>query len=118
RRPPLIAVDEVVPVRDQIVDRAALVAERDTAIHAARRLLAVLGIGQRLDELLPAAAAGFRLVVTPVLALDLEKAGRPTHGSGSAARCPSPSRRRGPLPLPARTGRGALRATTPLFCLV
>src|SRR5438876_696446 len=89
RRPPLIAVDEVVPVRDQIVDRAALVAERDTAIHAARRLLAVLGIGQRLDELLPAAAAGFRLVVTPVLALDLEKAGRPTHGSSSAARCPS-----------------------------
>ena len=39
RRLPLVAVDEVVPVGDQVVDRAALVAERDAAIHAARRLL-------------------------------------------------------------------------------
>src|SRR5215469_13120750 len=81
RRPPLVAVDEVVPVRDQIVDRAALVAERNAAIHTARRLLAVRAIGHRLDELLPAAAANFRLVVAPILALDFEKAGRPTHGS-------------------------------------
>ena len=33
---PLVAVDQVVPVRDQVVDRAAVVAERDAAIHAAR----------------------------------------------------------------------------------
>ena len=37
---PLVAIDQVVPVRDQVVDRAAVVAERDAAIHAARRLLA------------------------------------------------------------------------------
>ena len=36
--PPLVAIDQVVPVGDQVVDRAALVAERDAAIHAARGL--------------------------------------------------------------------------------
>src|SRR6202023_2102464 len=77
---PLLAIDEVVPVRDQIVDRTALMTERDAAIHAARRLLAVLGIGQRLDEFLPAAAAALRLLVAPIAAFDLEKAGRLTHG--------------------------------------
>ena len=40
---PLVAIDQVVPVRDLVVDRAALVTERNAAIHAARRLLAHLG---------------------------------------------------------------------------
>jgi hypothetical protein len=39
RRLPAIAVDEVVPVRDQVAERAALVAERDPAVHAARTLI-------------------------------------------------------------------------------
>ena len=34
-------IDEVVPVRDLVVDRAAGVTERDAAIHAARRLFSV-----------------------------------------------------------------------------
>ena len=38
RRLPLVAVDEVVPVRDLVVDRAAVVAVGDAAVHAARRL--------------------------------------------------------------------------------
>src|SRR5690348_12337980 len=38
RLPPLLAVDATVPARDQIVDRAAPVTEREAAIHAARRL--------------------------------------------------------------------------------
>src|SRR6516164_6269522 len=37
RRPPLIAIDEVVPIRDQVVDRATFMAERNAAIHAASR---------------------------------------------------------------------------------
>ena len=37
---PLVAIDQVVPVGDQVVDRAAVVAERNAAIHAARGLLA------------------------------------------------------------------------------
>ena len=36
---PVVAVDEVVPVGDDVAERAALVAERDAAVHAARRLL-------------------------------------------------------------------------------
>ena len=39
---PPIAVDEVVPVGDQVAERTALVAERDAAVHAARALLAQL----------------------------------------------------------------------------
>ncbi len=78
---PLIAIDEVVPVRDQVVDRAAVVAERDAAIHAARRLLARLRRGQRLDELRPAAAADIGLLIGPVAPLDLEKPRRSAHRS-------------------------------------
>jgi len=37
---PLIAVDEVVPVRDQVAERAALMAERHAAVHAACTLVA------------------------------------------------------------------------------
>ena len=39
RRLPAIPVDEVVPVRDQVAERAALMAERDAAVHAARALI-------------------------------------------------------------------------------
>ena len=35
---PLVAVDQVVPVGDQVAERAALVAERDAAVHAPRHL--------------------------------------------------------------------------------
>ncbi|SKZ72491.1 Uncharacterised protein [Mycobacteroides abscessus subsp. abscessus] len=43
---PLIPVDEVVPLRDQIAQRTTVVAERDTAVHAA----AGLGLQLRLVE--------------------------------------------------------------------
>ena len=48
---PAAAEDEVVPVRDQVVHRAAVVAERDAALHAAGTLLGELGVGERVDEL-------------------------------------------------------------------
>ena len=38
-------VDEVVPLGDEVPERAALVAERDAAVHAARRLRAHLRLG-------------------------------------------------------------------------
>ena len=37
RRLPAVPVDEIVPVRNLVAERAALVAERDAAVHAARR---------------------------------------------------------------------------------
>ena len=48
---PLVPVHEVVPVRDDVVDRAAGLAERDAAIHAARALLGRLVVLQREHEL-------------------------------------------------------------------
>src|SRR5205823_3934647 len=76
---PLVAIDEVIPVRDQIVDRAALVAERDAAIHAARGLGAQGRLRKGFDELLPALFARRRLVIAAIGALDLEKPGRLAH---------------------------------------
>ena len=47
---PLVAIDQVVPVRDQIVDRTAVVTERNAAIHAAARLLVSSGAGKGLTN--------------------------------------------------------------------
>ena len=46
-----VAVDEVVPVRDDVVDRAAAHAERDAAVHAARALDLRLVVARARDEL-------------------------------------------------------------------
>ena len=47
---PVAAIDEVVPVRDLVVDRAAGVTIGNAAIHAARGLLARFLLRQREDE--------------------------------------------------------------------
>ena len=47
---PLVAIDQIVPVGDQVVDRTAVVTERNAAIHAARGLLADLGAGSGLTN--------------------------------------------------------------------
>ena len=55
---PAVAIDEVVPVRDQVPERAAVVAERDAALHAARPLCSWrLGERQRADEFVEVADA-------------------------------------------------------------
>ncbi len=47
---PVVAVDEVVPLRDQVAERAAGLAEGNPAIHAARRLaLDQLGRRREID---------------------------------------------------------------------
>ena len=48
---PAAAEDRVVPVRDQVVHRAAVVAERHAALHAAGALLGQLRVGERVHEL-------------------------------------------------------------------
>ena len=70
---PLVAVDEVVPIRDQVVDGAAVVAERDAALHAARALLRELAFGQRLHELAVVVHALGRRALGRVDPLDLEE---------------------------------------------
>ncbi len=89
---PLLPVDQVVPVGDLVVDRAAVVTERNAAIHAARGL-AVQRLGrQRLDEFLEGFQPHFGLFVATVVTLDFEETGNLTHDRlqtfGPAARRP------------------------------
>ena len=74
RGAPLLAIDQIVPVRDQVVDRAAVVTERNAAIHAARRLVADLLGGQRADELMIVVDPLLRFFGRTVLALDFQEA--------------------------------------------
>src|SRR5262249_11094415 len=70
---PVAGVDEVVPVGDLVVDRAAGVTIRDAALHAARRLVARLLRRQRDDELAPVFDALLDRRVVAVVALELQK---------------------------------------------
>src|SRR5262249_55138966 len=86
--PPVAAVDQVVPVRDQIVhrtaggragDRAGAVTLRDPAVHAARRLLAVLLFGERQHEFAPVLDALLNRLVIAVLTIVFEEPGDLAH---------------------------------------
>ncbi len=57
RLAPALAVHEVVPVGDEVAERAAVVAERDAAVHAPPRLMAQLVLGEGLVHLVPVAQA-------------------------------------------------------------
>src|SRR4030095_944213 len=50
---PVLLEDQIVPVRDDVVDRAPGHAERDTAIHAACTLDLRFVVAQMMDELAP-----------------------------------------------------------------
>ena len=79
RVPPVVAVHEVVPVGDDVAERTALVAERNAAVHAARRLLLELVRGEGEVDLLPVAQPFLDRTGRPLLASDLEKAGDLAH---------------------------------------
>src|SRR5204863_1537317 len=76
---PVVAVYEVVPVGDDVAERAALVTERDAAVHAARRLLLELVRREGEVDLLPVAQPLLERAGGPLLPLDLEKAGDLPH---------------------------------------
>ena len=92
---PVVAVHEVVPVGDEVPEGAAVVAERDAAVHAPTGLRDERLSGERLVDLVPVAQADGNRPAGGRLALPLEEAGGLTH-----ARPPSPSppsrRRRAP----------------------
>src|SRR5207244_2156059 len=83
---PLVLVDEVVPVGNDVAERAALVTERNAAVHAARRLLLEVGLRIREIDLFPVAHAFLDRTRRPLLPLDLEEAGDLTHLSFPRAR--------------------------------
>src|SRR5207245_163640 len=90
---------------------AALVAERDAAVHTPRRLLLELVLGEGEIDLLPVADPLLDRTRRPLLALDLEKAGDLTH---SWPRRPRRTSARAPRPAPAprRARRRARRSCT------
>ncbi len=79
RAPPLAMVDEVIPVGNLIIDRTAVVAKWNAAIHAARGLAARGLVRQRNDEFAIMANAVGRRLIFAVMPVDLEKPGHLTH---------------------------------------
>ena len=74
-----VAVDEVVPVGDEVPERAAVVAEGDPAVHAAGALVAQLCHGPLHLELAIVASALGGVPVRDSLAVDLEEAAELAH---------------------------------------
>jgi len=70
---PVSAIDQIVPVGDLVVHRAAGVAVRHAAIHAARRLRAAVGFRKRQDEFAPVLDALLDRLVVAVVALEFEE---------------------------------------------
>ena len=70
---PAAVVDQVVPVGDEVVDRAAGVAEGHAAIHAAGALLALLFFGERLVDFEPVVDALFGLAARGLLAFEFQE---------------------------------------------
>src|SRR5262249_29042912 len=86
RLPPAVAEDEVVPVGDQVRERAPVAAEGHTAVHAPGRLLAELGQRERADELPEVADARRRGTLRSLRPPDLEEgAGLPHQAARKAS---------------------------------
>ena len=88
--PPAVPVHQVVPVRDDVPQGAALVAEGDAAIHAARALLLEHLRRMREHDLLPVPDPLLHRPVGLLGSLDFQETGQLTHG-----RLPSPPRSQG-----------------------
>src|ERR1700761_1930373 len=76
---PLVAVDEGVPVRDEVAQRAALMAERDAAVHAAGALAAQLLGRLEAEVLLVVVDAGVRVALVEADPVDLEERSQLSH---------------------------------------
>jgi hypothetical protein len=79
RRVPAVAVDQIVPVGNQVAERAALVTERNAAVHAARALHLELARRIRQVDLLPVLDALLDGTPRLLLALNLDESGRLAH---------------------------------------
>ena len=94
---PALAVDEVVPIGDQVAERAAVVAEGHAAVHAARALLAQLLVGRAMQELAVVVRALDRVPVGDPVALDLQEARRACPSGVRSVRCSERACRAWPL---------------------
>ena len=72
-------IDEVVPIGDDVIDRATVAAEGDTAVHATGTLNLGVGIGKARHELTVVLDARVDLFVGVRNALELDKSGWLAH---------------------------------------
>src|SRR5262249_29227418 len=70
---PIAGVNEVVPIRDLVVHRAAGVTIRNAAIHSARGLLARVFLRQRDDGLAVVADALLDHALVTIVSIELEE---------------------------------------------
>ena len=96
--PPVVAVDQIIPVRDQVVHRTAVLTIGDAAVEASRGLIAKPLPPRHHDKFVKMPQTLGHRLVGGGAAGELEKSGRLTH-----ARLSSPGRHT------ARRGRGHSR---------
>ncbi len=115
---PAVAEDEVVPVGDQVPERAALVAERDAAVHAAGALLLELLLRLEAEVLVVVVDPLLRVALVEADTLDSQETAKLTHVRVLLRLRPTPSRaaRRRSLSARARSvprARACSRAASP-----
>jgi hypothetical protein len=76
---PVAAIHQIIPIWNDVVDRATLVTERDAAVHAARALLTDLLVRQGDQELVVVDDAIAGWLIAPVAPADLDESGWLTH---------------------------------------
>ncbi len=81
RLAPLTAINQVVPVGNDVSQRAAGVTEGHTAVHATRPLLDQLELGKGMIDLVPVVQPIANRTPLRRLARELHKPGRLTHDS-------------------------------------
>ncbi len=111
---PAIAVDEIVPVGDQVPERAAVVAEGNPAVHAAGALLAQVLHRTREQELAVVVRALGRIPLGNPVTLDLQKPPQLAH---QAPISPTASSRTAAATSPLAS-RGTRRESLPLCLFV
>ena len=92
---PAALTDQVVPLRDDVAQRAAVMAERDAAVHAAGGLGLHLAVGELVVDLVPVEQTQRHGTVGRLFAAELQKTLRISHcyftSSMIAAATPSSS---------------------------
>ncbi len=72
--PPLALVDQIIPIGDDVIDRAAVVAKGDTAIHAAGSLLSDRLGAERDNKFIVVGYPVCGRCIAPILTRELQKA--------------------------------------------
>ena len=76
---PVTPIDEVVPLRDEVAERAAFMAEGNPAVHAAGALCPRLVLAEWLVDLAPVSKAHRHGPTLGELAVELQESGGLTH---------------------------------------